>query len=186
MTLFEYLAIAFSLVLSFAAMRLIGGLPHAFAAGRRYWVHATLVSGQLFGTAVVFWALWSFRDVAWTFPRFVLTLASPALVYFGSCTLIPEAPGAVASWRDHYYAVRSRYYGALCAWVVCVSAAGTLLLSMPTTHPVRAFHLAGLAVGALGLGSASPRVHAGIAASMLGLMVAAASLVIARPGALAH
>jgi len=34
-TLFEYLAIAFSLVFSFAAVRLVGGLPYALEPGRR-------------------------------------------------------------------------------------------------------------------------------------------------------
>ena len=43
MTLFEYLAIAFSLVLSFAAMRLVAGLPYAVQADRRYWVHLVFV-----------------------------------------------------------------------------------------------------------------------------------------------
>ena len=37
MTLFEYLAIAFSLVLSFSAMRLVAGLPYAAHPNRRYW-----------------------------------------------------------------------------------------------------------------------------------------------------
>ena len=36
MTLFEYLAIAFSLVFSFAAVRLVGGLPAALARGRGF------------------------------------------------------------------------------------------------------------------------------------------------------
>lgn len=38
MTLFEYLAIAFSLVLSSSAMRLIRALSHALQRDRRYWV----------------------------------------------------------------------------------------------------------------------------------------------------
>ena len=62
MTLFEYLAIAFSLVFSFSAMRLVAGLPYAAQANRRYWVHLVFVSAHLLLTAVGFWNLWNFRD----------------------------------------------------------------------------------------------------------------------------
>ncbi len=62
MTLFEYLAIAFSLVYSFSAMRFVAGLPYATQPGRRYWVHLTFVCLLLIGTAMAFWAFWGFRD----------------------------------------------------------------------------------------------------------------------------
>ena len=70
MTLFEYLAIAFSLVLSFSAMRLVAGLPYATQRGQ-YWVHLVFVLSQLLVTVVAFWNLWSFREATWT-----LTLGS--------------------------------------------------------------------------------------------------------------
>ena len=54
MTLFENLAIAFSLVFSFTAMRLLSGLPEAMRASRRYWVHLVYVCTALIATAIVF------------------------------------------------------------------------------------------------------------------------------------
>jgi len=54
-TPFEYLAIALGLVFTIAAMRLIGGLPHALDPARRYWVHLTLVLMMLFGVAASLW-----------------------------------------------------------------------------------------------------------------------------------
>ena len=110
MTLFEYLAIAFSLVLSFAAMRLIAGLSYAAQPGRRYWVHLVFVLGHLFLTIIVFWNLWNLRDVTWNLPRFVLALAYPGLVYFTACALIPEQASAVDSWRSYYYSARRRFF----------------------------------------------------------------------------
>jgi len=45
MTHFEYLAIAYSLVLSLAAVRAVSVLPYLLDRERRYWVlHATWVS----------------------------------------------------------------------------------------------------------------------------------------------
>ena len=114
MSLFEYLAIAFSLVFSFSAMRLVSGLPHALDPTRRYWVHVSLVFLQLLSTAGIFWGFWSYRDVEWTFPRFLLALASPVVVYFNACTLIPEASASVESWRTYYFAARKRYFMGIC------------------------------------------------------------------------
>ena len=90
MTLFEYLAIAFSLVLSFSAMRLVAGLPHAAQPDLRYWVHLVFVSSLLLVTALAFWNLWNYRDATWTLPRFLLILTIPGLIYFLACTLVPE------------------------------------------------------------------------------------------------
>ncbi len=67
MDLFEYLAAAFTLVLSFAVVRLVGGLPSALVAERRYWVHLLLLVAVLSMVASIFWALWSFREVSWNY-----------------------------------------------------------------------------------------------------------------------
>jgi hypothetical protein len=167
MTLFEYLAIAFSLVFSFSAMRLIGGLPHALAADRRYWVHLTLVLGQLFATVGVFWVFWSYRDVEWSLPRFLLALGSPALIYFNACALIPEVPASVDSWHDYYLSVRQRYFAGMVVWAFVVMAASTVILDMPWAHPARGSQVVFLAIGVIGLAFSDPRVHAGIAAAFL-------------------
>ena len=49
MTLFEYIAIAFSLIFSYAAMRLVAVLPYAVATDKRDWLHLSHVLLILFG-----------------------------------------------------------------------------------------------------------------------------------------
>ena len=80
MTLFEYLAIAFGLLFSLSALRLIGGLPAALDADRGYWVHRTLVVTLILHTAFAFWTSWSLSEVAWTLPRFFLALGVPGIL----------------------------------------------------------------------------------------------------------
>ena len=92
MEIFEYLSIAYSLVFSFAAIRLVAGLPHAIAANRRYPVHISHVVLMLFALLALFWSFWSFRDIEWHFFNFISLLAGPGLVYFLACTLIPDEP----------------------------------------------------------------------------------------------
>ena len=160
MTQFEYLAIAFSLVLSFSGLRLVGGLPHAVQPGRRYWIHLFFVCLQLVATVAIFWGFWSFRDVTWTLPAFMLILVNPGLIYYNACTLIPENPWAVESWHAYYYSVRRRYFVVFACWCLAAATITTVVFQMPLVHPVRAAQAAFFVVGVAGAVSASERVHA--------------------------
>jgi len=180
-TLFEYVAIAFSLVFSFTAMRMVGGLPHALDRERRYWVHLSLISVQILVTAGVFWAFWSFRDIEWTFPRFILALANPSLGYFIACTLVPESPSSVQSWRAYYYTIRRKYFVGVLLWGAVVALAGTVVLDRPLSHPTRVFQAITIAVGILGAATDNSRVHAGIAASLICVATVGAFVVFAQP-----
>lgn len=185
MTLFEYLAIAFSLVLSFAAMRLVAGLPYATMSGRRYWVHVVMVCVQVLIAIVAFWNLWSFRDATWTLPTFVLVLASPGLIYFNACTLIPEQASSIESWRNYYYAVRRRFFLGIAAAVLVAATSSTVILQMPWIHPARAPMLVTLAVALIGVSSSNERVHAGVALGFILLPLVLAFTLLSEPGALA-
>lgn len=181
MTLFEYLAIAFSLIFSFSAMRLVGGIPHAVQRGRRYWVHLCFVLWQLLITVFIFWAFWSFRDVSWTFPRFALVLLSPALIYFNACALIPENPESVESWRDYFYAVRQRYFVGVGCWLLAVTTISTVV-GMPLIHPARGAQVALLAIVVIGARFPDHRVQAGISVALLAITVLIALTLGLRPG----
>jgi len=180
MSLFEYLAIAFSLVFSFSAMRLVGGLPQAFDPARRYWVHLCLVCAQLLATAGIFWVFWSFRQVDWTFPHFVLVLANPSLAYFIACALIPETGSSVESWRTYYYSIRKRLYVGVLVWGIVIAIAATVVLDRPFIYPSRAVQATIVAIGVAGAATSNPRVHSGIAVFSLSLVIVAAFLMFAE------
>ena len=95
MTLFEYIAIAFSLVFSFTVVRLVGALPYVTKAGRIYWVHFTFLVTALLYVVNGFWAFWSYEAVTWTYGRYVVALASPITLYFVAATLVPGEPAQV-------------------------------------------------------------------------------------------
>jgi len=180
-TLFEYVGIAFSLVFGFSALRLANGLPHAIERERRYWVHLTLVAVQILATAGVFWGFWSFRDIDWTFPSFFLALANPILIYVGAGILIPDAAPSVESWRAYYYTIRKKYFVCLVLWGAVVALAGTFVLDRSLAHPTRAFQASVIAVGVLGVAVEDSRVHAGIAAFSLCVIIVGAFIVFSAP-----
>ena len=185
MTLFEYLASAFSLLFSLAAVRLVGGLPYAVLAGRRYWVHLSFVTHELLRVAAGFWAFWSFREFAWTFPTYLLALVAQGLVYFLAAALVPVDAGSVNSWRDFYFAVRRRYFLAMVCWSVMIAVTTTILVDMPWTHPFRLVQLGFFAFGVVGATTGNPRVHAGLALLSVAVPVVAALTVMLQPGPLA-
>jgi hypothetical protein len=184
MTLFEYLAIAFSLVLSFSGMRLIAGLPFVVQKRNRYWVHYAFVCFQLSATLAVFWNFWALRAVEWTFPTFVIALASPAVIYYNACVLVPESASAVESWRDYYFSVRRRYFIGLTSWMVIVAMISLVVLAVPLLHPLRAFHILMLVAAVTGILSENPRVHGALAIFYLSLLAFAMTVFAFRPGSI--
>ena len=159
MTLFEYLTVAFSLVYSLAALRLIGGISVAIAPARRYWTHLLMTLALLLMIAGGFWTFWSLRDVSWTFVGFLVALSVAGLLYYLAAVLIPESPGSVSSWRDHYSAVRRRWYMGWSLWAVVIAVNATVNLGFPLAHPSRAIQAASLIVGIVGATSSRDRVH---------------------------
>ncbi|NGP52297.1 hypothetical protein [Thioalkalivibrio sp. XN8] len=163
MTLFEYLAIAFGLLYSLAALRILGGLRAAIDPSRRYWVHLVMSLLMLATVAASFWAFWSYREVVeWTFPRFVLALSLPGLIYFMAVALIPENPEQVKSWREHYFHARVALFSGFSVWGLSAGLNASLNLDMALNHPARLVHVSAVLIGALGAVSSNERVHQGI------------------------
>lgn len=173
MSLFEYLAIAFSLVYSLAALRLLGGLPSAMAPGRRSFLHLTSTLVMLALVAISFWTFWSLRDVEWTYPGFMVALLVPGGLYYCAAVLIPENPESIESWHDHYFAIRRRLYAGFGGWALAAATSATVNLGMGIVHPARGVHALALVVGLVGAASAKERVHRGLVIVLAGLMIAA-------------
>jgi len=181
MTLFEYLAIAYSLVLSFAAMRIIEGLPYVFDAARRYWIHLVFVCAALLSCIVDFWAFWNDRDADWDFLLFLTVLANPGLLYFIACTLVPRNSDSVDSWRDYLFSIRLRYFAAIGAYFAASAIQTTLFADLPLSSPIRLVEVTGLAVAIVGARTRSERLLSVIALFYIAL-AAFGVLAFLRPG----
>ena len=178
MTLFEYLAIAFSIAFSLTAARLAGGIASAARAERRSPAHLLNTCGILITTVGIFWLFWGYRDVSWTFPRFALALSNPGLLYVIACTLIPENPEQVASWHEHFRAVRRRYAILLACWISVAIAMTTWILGLPLLHPARAVQAVVLLLAFTGAVSTRDRVHDVLAVAVIGLACASFAVLI--------
>jgi hypothetical protein len=185
-SLFEYLAIVFSLVFSFSAVRLVGGLPYALAPARRSWVHVAFVLHELMRVAAGFWVFWSYREIDWTFPTYLLALVAPGIVYYLAATLVPEDPSHVLSWEHHYHEVRRRYFFGILAWVSVVAVSTTVLVGLPLLHPFRLTQVAFALFALTGAISRSVRVHQVLAAIAVALPLLMGFTVLLRPASLTN
>ena len=173
MSQFEYVSIAIALVYSFAIARLVGSVSSVFAADRRYWVHIVWLGVILFASISTWWGNWSLREVEWNTLRFVWALLGPALIHARVTILVSEAPGSVASWRDHYFANRVLFFaigvaislnGFLIGWVMGLAPWGAFTVY----HPPSAILLT---VSLIGLVTERPAVHGGLAVANLTMVV---------------
>jgi hypothetical protein len=184
MTLFEYLSVAFSIVLSLAAVRLLSGVSVSFVPERRYWPHVTWVLIVLLMSAMVWWNFWSFKDVTWNFVRFLLTLFVPASIYLQAAALVPDNPGTVQSWREHFFAARKRFFVALASLFLLIAVNSWLLLDLPVLQPARVIQ--GLALGLALSGAVSTHNgwHQALPVIFLALLLIAALALFLQPGSI--
>ncbi len=181
MTLFEYVAVAASLVCSFSAARLLGGVTATLRPERRYWVHATWVFSVVFGISLAWWLFWSYREVEWDYLRFLLALSPLAILYVLTSLLIPTDVDAVCSWRDHYAGIRVRFFALNLAYLATNTLNTAVLLGQPVFYQQSILTGAMGAVFVAGMISDRPKLHAAIVLVQVGAILLGASFAL-RPG----
>ena len=134
MTLFEYTAVAASLVISFTVVRLLGGVSPALDPSRRYWVHVAWIVYGLLNATANWWTYWSYNEVSWNYSLFLLSLMPLAVAYVVAALLLPEGAREVTSWRSHFQRVRKRFYAFQIAYLVLVIVCTVAILGHPVLH----------------------------------------------------
>ena len=159
MTLFEYLSVALSIVLSLSALRLVNGLRGGLSANRRYWVHTLWMVVMLGICLSHWWTSWSFRAADWTFATFVLMLSGPALLYFVVGTLVPEGSDESFEPEAHFFENRVQFYVGLICYMVLATFDGYLIMDAPLIAPARVIQVLGALLAVLGLISSNRALH---------------------------
>jgi len=178
MTLFEYISVAFSIVLSLGAASLLQALRRAFAPDRRYWLHSTWVVTVLFMHAVTWWSLWSYSTVeSWTLLTFLLVLLQPVLLYLQASLLVGDEPATTTSWHEHFFRIRRWFFCVRVFYMTAVIAASWQVLDITLTHPARLFGVLLIALSVVGISSDGERTQA-VLAVLSALLTIAAALVL--------
>ncbi len=150
MTLFEYISIATTLILSFSLARTLTNIAPIFSPEHRYWVHSAWVLGLLVLHAQLFWQIWLYQGVeVWTFVEFVLLLMGPIMLLIGASLLVPA--GAVPDYRIYFESMRGPFYSVLIVITVQPIPLPYLLFDIPLIHPLLLSNLIFAAAAVVGL-----------------------------------
>ena len=160
MTIFEYLAAAHTLILTFALTRALSGVAIAIEPLRRSWLHLSWLGFIISNCLFAFWAMWGYIEVEWTLFRFIGLLTVPAFMYVFSSIMIPENPSEIESWRNYFFDNRVPIFitGALLFSAIALS--NQLIQGVSPMHWLEITLYATIGFFLLGLASANARVHA--------------------------
>ena len=163
MSQFEFISVAQSLICSLIAARILSFFAAANLAERSYSVHTAWVVFCLLSATMNWWLFWSYVDVSWTYPLFVLSLAPAGFVYMMAATMTPSGSTTVASWRDYWYENKNRFFAYGAGYCVTLYASALFLVGVPLVQPRMAPLLVLAAAAGAGSVSTSHRIHVLIA-----------------------
>jgi len=184
MTLFEYITIATSLILSFGVSRLVGGIPALFRAEKPYPLHLIWVFGLLLNYPLMFWQMWNYRVIQdWQFFSFLLVLGTPAACLLTANFLIPAEPDTDIDWEEYYYSNRRGVFGSLVVASIFTLYSTFVLLEVEADNPSRYLGAGSVSILILLAYSGSRKVHVSLTS---GIAIVGVLMLIAYrlPGAL--
>ena len=183
MTLFEYLSVAVSIVLSLSAAQILANLRAVLDPDRRYWVHALWVIQALLVHVIYWWGFWAYRELeSWNFAFFAFVLLNPGLIFVCSNTLVLGVRGPDASWEQHFFSVRKWFFVMWGAMAVVATLRNWLVLSTPVLAPGRLPMLVVMIVCGVGLYSTDRRVHGALVIVSLFTVSVATAYLWFQPG----
>ena len=184
MTLFEYLSVATSIVLSLSVAQVLGNLRAVFHPGKRYWVHAQWTVLVLILHLLVWWVFWAYRVVeSWNFAGFTLVLLNPAILFVASNTLVNREPD-VESWAEHFYSIRRSFLATFGLLPLGTLVRDGVLFGTPVLILGHLPEALFVTICAAGCFTDSRRVHALLAPACLLVVLTATALVWFQPGGL--
>lgn len=163
MTLFEYLAAAHTLILTFALTRALSGLAEAIRPSRRSLIHLSWLGFIISNCLFSFWAMWGYVDVEWTLFRFLGLLTVPAFMYIFSSIIVPSDPASVESWAGFLFEYRVPLFATGLILFIAIVLSNQLIQGTSPTHPLEFTLYATVGVFGAGLASANARLHAVLA-----------------------
>ena len=171
MDLFEFILIITSVIYAMALAQILSGvsrLAQTDAIIRWYLPHTLWIAILFVWVALVWWSVWEFRLIDWTFPSYLYMLIAPTLVFFTCSLLIPQELGKKKlDLEVHFLHIRRPFLGsfALATFVAVVD--GSVLADEPFWFPTRVGHVALIVSVLVGLYTENKLVQNTVAAIVM-------------------
>ena len=171
MDLFEFILIITSVIYAMALAQILSGVSRLAQtdANVRWYPPHTLWTAVLFiWIALVWWSVWEFRSVDWTFPTYLYMLIAPTLVFFTCSLLVPQRLGEQdLDLEAHFIRIRKPFLGSFAFATFVAVIDGSVLGDEPVWFPTRIGHVALIASVLVGLSTDRKSVQNIVAAIVM-------------------
>ena len=175
MSLFEFVLVMASLIMALGVtllLRHVATIIRYRDSLESYWVALTWMALQFVAVVWVWWSLWDFAEVEWTFPRFFYLLAGPTVQFIAISMLVStdlSKPGA--SLRDNFSAIRLPFMLVLAAFQVFVALDGWVFDVEPLWNSLRGLQVILLFLYLSAAISPKPIVQKSVVVANVGLYI---------------
>jgi hypothetical protein len=118
------------------------------------------------------WGIWNYRDLDWTFVRFLMFLSPSGPLLFVAYSLVPDNSERIASWREHFYSVRKQVFAASALFFLLLIINQSVLESIPALDVRRIAPALLFAAMLVGIASRAPSVQAAVLVTSIAVFAA--------------
>lgn len=171
MDLFEFILIITSVIYAMAVAQILSGvsrLAQTDATIRWFLPHTLWIAILFVWIILVWWSLWEFRSLEWTFPMYVYTFVPPTMVFFTCSLLIPQnMDNQEIDLESHYLRVRRLFLGSFAVATVFAVFDGSVLEDEPLRDEGRVGQIVLIVTVLAGLLTVNKRVQTIVACIVL-------------------
>ncbi len=187
MSIFEFVLVTVSLIMALGItllLRHIAAVIRYRKSIELYWVALTWMAFQFVTVTWVWWSLWDFAAVEWTYPRFLYLLAGPTLHFIAISMLVStDVSKPNASLIENFSSIRVPFMLVLSAVQVFVALDGWVFGVEPLWNSLRALQVAMLFLYLTAAISPKPIVQNSVIVAITGLFIYGLFFLRYMPGA---
>ena len=150
MTFFEFVLVMISVIYALSIAPLLSGVVRIAQTNLpvRHYLPQAIWAGNVFVVILLmWWALWGFRSLEWTFSSFVFISIEPILMLFVCSLLFPHRlEGPEVDLKVHFAKIAPLFFVTFFVLLVLVSIDGVILGTEPLWDANRYFQVAAWAL----------------------------------------
>ena len=175
MSIFEFVLVMASLIMALGVtllLRHVAAVIRYRTSIKLYWVPLVWMALQFVAVTWVWWSLWDFAAVEWTYPRFFFLLAGPTVQFIAISMLVStDVSKPNASLSENFSAIRLPFMLVLAVFLVLVALDGWVFGVEPLWNSLRLLQVAMLILYLTAAVSSKPIVQKTVVIGFVGLHI---------------
>jgi hypothetical protein len=161
LTFFEFILVMTSVIYALSVAPLLSGIVRIAQSSYpvHYYLPQAIWTGNTFiMVLLMWWALWGFRAIDWTFADFVFIVCEPVLLLFACSLLFPQRiDGPQVDLKSHFERISRLFFATSFVLMILVSIDGVILGIESLWDSNRYFQATGMALFAWAYADRRPK-----------------------------